>query len=228
YFEQLGIHKVSEFNPIPGRLALILSLLFALSVPLIVPPGSGGKQWGPRFYLILMPLLSLVLAEQLRPTFFRGWARKLLLIAATVALVFGINLNTVNGGFKDFRNGQSISLMGNYGPIAPAIAALQSNPQPWIAMSHEFVAQQLWSALPEKTFFRTETIEDVKQLAAALVEQNEREFLYVCYPHRECPVPETATGELGLDDGVNMLNLALLDTYGKYPVYTVEITETTP
>mgnify|MGYP001026532442 FL=1 len=223
YFERLGIRKTADSILIPSRFALALCLLFALSVPLIVPPGAGGKQWGPRFYLILMPLLSLVLAEQLRPHFFRAWGRRLLILAAAGAIALGIQLNTINGAFATFKDGSNTSLRANYEPIAPAIAAFQQQPLPWLAMSDEFVAQQLWSALPDKTFFRAETIEQVKQLATALIAQNESEFLYVCYPHRECLVPETAGNNLNLDDGTHRLNLMFLDDYGKYPVYKVEI-----
>ncbi len=223
YFERLGIRKTADSILIPSRFALALCLLFALSVPLIVPPGIGGKQWGPRFYLILMPLLSLVLAEQLRSGFLRAWGRRLLILAAAVAIALGIQLNTINGAFAKFNDGSNISLRANYEPIAVAIAAFEQQPIPWLAMSQEFVAQQLWSALPDKTFFRAETIGQVKQLAAALVEQNESEFLYVCYPHRECLVPKTAGNDLSLDDGVHRLNLMFLENYGKYPVYKVEI-----
>ncbi|MGC1528009.1 MAG: hypothetical protein WA783_18345, partial [Phormidesmis sp.] len=223
YFERLGIRKTADSLLIPGRFALALCLLFALSVPLIVPPGAGGKQWGPRFYLILMPLLSLVLAEQLRSHFFRAWGRRLLILAAAGAIALGIQLNTINGAFATFKDGSNTSLRANYEPIAPAIAAFQQQPLPWLAMSNQFVAQQLWIALPDKTFFRAETIEQVKQLATALIAQNESEFLYVCYPHRECLVPETAGNNLNLDDGTHRLNLMFLDDYGKYPVYKVEI-----
>lgn len=223
YFKSLGIRKPSEIDPTPRRFALLVSLLFALSVPLIVPPGAGGKQWGPRFYLILVPLLSTVLAEQFRPLLFRSWAKRLLLLATALVLFFSIHLNTVNGAFRTFKDGSNTSLLSNYEPVAPAIQGLQQQPNPWIAMSHEFVAQQLWSALPGKTFFLTETVDDVKQLATALQAQNESEFLYVCYPHRECLVPETATGELGLADGSGTLSIEFIDTYGKYPVYKVEI-----
>lgn len=227
--QTVGVQTVGStgqsINLVPVRLALIVSLLFALSVPLIVPPGAGGKQWGPRFYLILVPLLSVVLAEQLQVGFFRGWARRVALVGAAAALILGIQLNTVNGAFSTYKDDQtqSISLPGNYAPVAPAIAELQQQPLPWVAMSHEFVAQQLWSALPDKTFFRTETIAEVKQLAAALVEQNESEFLYVCYPHRDCPTPETPVGELGLPESSRSLTFVPLGTYGKYPLYRVEI-----
>lgn len=225
----INVAKKSDPDPTPARFALALSILFALSVPLIVPPGAGGKQWGPRFYLILVPLLSVVLAEQLRfprkaspSPRFRSWARRVALVGTAIALALGVQLNTINGMFRPFEQKQSISLMGNYLPIAPAIAELQQQPLPWVAMSHEFVAQQLWSALPEKTFFRTESIAEVKQLAAALVAQNESEFLYVCYPHRECPTPDTAVNDLRLDQD-HALKFVSLGTYGKYPLYRVEI-----
>jgi hypothetical protein len=209
-------------NPVPARFALALSILFAIAVPLIVPDGAGGKQWGPRFYLILVPLLSLVMAEQLRIDFLRTRVRQAALIGAVVVLVLGIQLNTVKGVFTPFKDDQSISLPGNYAPIAPAITELRQQPLPWVAMSHEFVAQQLWSALPQKTFFRTESIAEVKKLAEALTQQNESEFLYVCYPHRDCPAPQTPASELTLPNN-RVLTFVSLDGYSKYPLYRVEI-----
>ncbi|MEM9152180.1 MAG: hypothetical protein AAGB19_17230 [Cyanobacteria bacterium P01_F01_bin.3] len=222
YFEKVGIRKTVASNLVPSRFAIALSLLFALSVPLIVPPGAGGKQWGPRFYLILVPLLSLALSEQLRANFFRRTGRRLIMLGTVVALIFGINLNTLNGAFTIYKDGANTSLMANYEPIVPAIEKLDAETLPWISMSHEFVAQQLWSALPDKLFFRGETAEQVKQLATALVEQDESEFLYVCYPHRECPVPETEESEWALENGAR-LNMTYIEDYGKYPVYRVEI-----
>jgi hypothetical protein len=212
--------------PIPTRFILAVTILFMLSVPLIVPPGNGGKQWGPRFYLILVPLLSVVLSEQLRSYFFRDWARRMALLVTAVALVLGIHINTVQGAFSSFKDDQtqSVSLLANYAPIAPAIAQLAQQPLPWIAMSHQFVAQQLWSALPSKTFFLTENLTQLKQLATALTQQQESEFLYVCYPHRDCPAPQTPASELTLTSGA-ALRFESIGTYGKYPLYKVRISK---
>ena len=223
--EAIGIVRPTESAPIVTRFLLALSVLFVLSVPLIVPPGGGGKQWGPRFYLIVMPLLSWVVAEQLRAGFLQSWARRVALIGAAVMLAFGIHANTINGAFKAFdedRPVRSISLPANYAPIAPAIAQLKEQPLPWIAMSHQFVAQQLWTALPNKTFFRTETVAEVKQLAIALAKQNESDFLYLCYPHRACPTPDTSADELILENG-SSISFENLGIYGKYPLYRVKI-----
>ncbi|MEL7067601.1 MAG: hypothetical protein AAGN15_02985 [Cyanobacteria bacterium J06581_3] len=225
YFDRLGLRKTAASILMPGRFALALCLLFAVGAALLAPPDVLDKQWGPRLYFILIPLLSLVLAEQLRPDFSRLWGRRLVLGGIAVALVLGIKLNVVNGAFSAFEQGNNTSLRANYEMTAPAIASLQADPHALVGISHEFVAQQLWSALPGKTFFLTETIEQVKQLAGAMVEQGEREFLYMCYPYEACSVPEATGSELNLDDGVHTLNLMYVDEYGAYPTYSVEIAE---
>ncbi|MEL6814656.1 MAG: dolichol-phosphate mannosyltransferase, partial [Cyanobacteria bacterium J06598_3] len=62
------------------------------------------------------------------------------------------------------------------------------------------------------------------QLATALTEQGESEFLYVCYPHRDCPTPATPASELALEGG-QAISFEELGTFGKYPMYTVKIAE---
>ncbi|MBE9078712.1 dolichol-phosphate mannosyltransferase [Romeria aff. gracilis LEGE 07310] len=211
------------------RWLLLLSLLFALSVPLIVPPGAGGKQWGPRFYLILVPLLSLVVAQQLEQVWdsLRGLWRGGAIALLALLFAFGLQLNTVQGAFSRYEDPQtgSISLPHSYAPIAPAISTLRAQPLPWVAMSHQFVAQQLWAGVPEKTFFRAESLAQVKQLAQALAVQNESAFLYVCYPHRDCPIPETVPAALSLEAAGKPAQLVFqpMGNAGKYPLYTVRL-----
>ncbi|MEM9165372.1 MAG: dolichol-phosphate mannosyltransferase, partial [Cyanobacteria bacterium P01_F01_bin.4] len=84
-----------------------------------------------------------------------------------------------------------------------------------------FVAQQLWPSLPDKTFFLTATPEALKQLGSALQAQGESTFLYVCYPHRDCPVPELAPEELQLTGHGTQMQFTPLGTFGKYPTYQV-------
>lgn len=223
YFEKVGIRKTLASNLVPSRFAIALTLLFILTVPLILPESAVATQWGPRFYLILVPLLSVVLAEQLRANFFRSWSRRLLIIGTAIALILGINLNIINGVFTPYEDGQNSSLPASYESTAPAIAALQQETLPWIATSNELTTQLLWSALPNKTFFRGDTVEQVKQLATALAEQNESEFLYVCAPDPACTVPNTETNELTLAGGTPLNMTQLEDNYGQYSVYRVKL-----
>lgn len=224
YFKQIGLHAVAAIDPIPSRFILTLSLLFLLGIPLLIPTSPGEAQWGPQQYLILVPLASLILTQQLSPAFFRNWARKLILIGTAIALVFGIHINTINGAFASFQDGQNTSIRANYAQARQLVHVLrQPTTHPWIAVSNQSVAHQFWSALPQKTFFYAQTVDETKRLATALVAQNESEFLYICQPNEACPVPEAATNELALADGIHSLDITFLDTYGIYPMYKVEI-----
>ncbi len=218
--------STTRFNP--ELMLLSVGMLFAISVPLIVPPGAGGKQWGPRFYLILVPMTMWVVAHLLT----RLWAAKPALKAAGVAafaLLFavGVHMNTLNGVVRVYndRQTQSISLAKNYAPIAPAVQALAVEPLPWVAMSHQFVAQQLWPSVPDKTFFRTETPDALYQLGAALLAQGEDQFLYICYPHQDCPVPEQPANELTFETATATYQLVFgpAEMQGKYPFHRVQI-----
>jgi len=123
YFEKVGIRRTLSSTLMPSRFAIALSLLFALGVPLLLPESTDGRPWGLQFHLILVPLLSLVLAEQLRVDFFRNWSRKLLLLGTAIAIVIGINLNstklitadlnTINRTVSSHQNDSTISLWAN-------------------------------------------------------------------------------------------------------------------
>ncbi|MEM6450257.1 MAG: hypothetical protein AAF703_08090 [Cyanobacteria bacterium P01_D01_bin.105] len=222
--DKIGIISPAKNRPLPARAALVLCCVVALMTPLLLPIGMGDKQWGPRLYLILVPLLALVLAEQLQAGFFQNWARRIMLLGTAIALAFGIHINTLNGAFNIYQDSQtqSSSLLANYVSVAPALAQLKAQPTPWIATNNQSVTQQFWSALPTKTFFGTETLDEVKLLANALVEQNEQTFLYVCGASQSCSVPSVALSELTLESG-EQLAFESLGQFGRYPLYKVEI-----
>lgn len=226
----IGVKRPQALNRQIVTTWLIL-LLFALAVPLIIPPGAGGKQWGARFYLILVPLLTLIGATYIDQLLVRSrrWQYYLTLSSLTIVFLAGAYLNVYNGTLSNYgdRATGSISLSRNYGPIAPVIPAMINHPSPYIAMSHQFVAQQLWAAMPTKTFFLTESTQAVQQLAAGLHQQGYDQFLYVCYPHRPCPTPEESPANLAITSGEEPLQLTFSSrgTFGKYPLYDVTIAQ---
>lgn len=212
-----------------GVAAWLILVLFTLAVPLIIPPGAGGKQWGPRFYLILVPLLTLMGGSYINQmlTHVRGWRYYLTLGSLTVVFLTGAHMNVYNGTVTDYRDRISVSLSRNYRPIAPAISAINQHSSPYVAMSHQFVAQQLWAATSDKTFFLTESTPAVGQLADGLHQQGYNQFLYVCYPHSPCPTPEEPVENLVVSSkGIPLqLKFSSLGTFGKYPLYDVTISE---
>ncbi|MEL6900632.1 MAG: hypothetical protein AAFP07_06745, partial [Cyanobacteria bacterium J06606_4] len=165
--------------------------------------------------------------EQLRAGRLRRWARQAILVVAVIALVFGIHLNTLSAIFGEAERSDTsestVAVLEHSKATSRAIEAFGQEPIPWVALSHGSVAEQLWTALPGKTFFRAEAAAEVKRLATRLVGLGEREFLYVCSPFQDCQVPNTPGSDLSLEDGTHRLNMTFLGNYGQYPTYKVEI-----
>lgn len=200
------------------QMILWISILFVLAVPLIVPAGAGGKQWGPRFLLITVPLIALLAVMQLK-LLLQTYQRKLQLALLGLFAIFlttGLYINSYLG---------SVDLARNYQVILPAVKGLRSQPDPIIAMSHEYVAQALAPSLPHKTFFLTEDSQSVKQLGGTLLSQGYKKFLYVCYPHRDCNTPKTGPDSLKFSQANQQFTLQFSDLgkLGKYPIYEVSI-----
>ena len=200
------------------QVILLLSLLFVITVPLIVPAGAGGKQWGPRFLLITVPLVSLLVALQLK-LLMQTYQRQLQLALLGLFAVFlatGLYINSYLG---------PVDLARNYQLILPAVVGLRSQPDPIVAMSHEYVAQALAPSLPHKTFFLAEDDQAVKQLSRTLSSQGYKKFLYVCYPHRDCNPPKTGADNLKFSQANQQFTLQFSDLgkLGKYPIYEVSI-----
>ncbi|MEA5466258.1 LA_3751/LA_3752 family putative glycosyltransferase [Leptothoe sp. PORK10 BA2] len=204
----------------------VMGILFAIAVPLISSSVTEAQQWGPRFYLILVPMVGLIVAAGLQHLWHLKRQRRGLLAAIAIVLALGIHTNLVNGTLNVYRDPQtnSASLPSVYEPIAPAITALANYDERWVAISHQAVAQQLWPSVKLKTFFRAETDAAVAQLAAELVNQKEFSFLYICHPDHPCEIPNQGTLKSKLlggdnDDAAMSIFFEPLGTFGQYPFY---------
>lgn len=229
FFDRIGIRKTLDSQIVPGRFALWLSILCLLvTLPIGTLIGSSGDaQWSPSAYLILIPLLSTVLAEQLRAGFFRPWSRQLLIIGAVVAILLGIHINVGYGIFTFYKNGPNTSLKANYEQTLPTITALRESPLTYVATADEAIAQTLLPALPNKTFFFVNTPEQARQLTAALLEQEVSEFLYLCSPNQTCAIPNAESEDLTLADNRHTITSTSIGEYGRYPAYQMTIAEVT-
>ncbi|MGD1949608.1 MAG: LA_3751/LA_3752 family putative glycosyltransferase [Leptolyngbyaceae cyanobacterium] len=210
-----------------GLILLAIGGVFAIAAPVISPPATHDLQWGPRQYLILVPITGLLVAAGLQHLWPVGQNRWGLLGAIAFVMALGIHTNLVNGGLQPYRDRltNSTSLPSTYEPVAPAIVALANYEERWVAMSQQQVAHQLWPSVQLKTFFRTETDEALKQLATELVNQGESSFLYICASDTPCPVADQGMLTLRQIKGNNndevpmRVSFKSLGTFGKYPFY---------
>ncbi|HEY9596043.1 MAG TPA: dolichol-phosphate mannosyltransferase [Cyanophyceae cyanobacterium] len=205
------------------KMLVLVCILFLLSVPLIVPPGAGGKQWASRFLLILIPLISLLAITQLELIFqlTNQKLRSSFLLLFLVFLAIGTSANTYSG---------TAFLEKNYQAIPPAIAALRKQPDKIILISHQFVAQALPTLFDEKVFFLAEDRQNVTKLSSSLLDKGVKKFIYVCYPYRACDVPKQPLETTGSspENRPFKLEFSKLGKFGIYPSYQGLIIENNP
>jgi hypothetical protein len=212
-----------KFN---ARLGLIygLSLLFIIGVSLLVDyaPGEvivGGKQWGNRYVLLLLPWLSLLAVQELENVcqVTRQFPKNFSFAIVGLLLIIGLHKNLYSG---------NLFFTNSYQGVSPAIQALRERPEKFVVVSHQYAAQMLEPALgDDKIFFRADDETSLSQLATALKSQNQVNFIYVCYPYRECRLPEMSTEQLKFtsNEGQFMIKLSQLGVLGKYPIYQASI-----
>jgi hypothetical protein len=198
--------------------ALLLGLLFFATVPLVLPDvklnGDGGKQWGPRFLLLLAPLGTLTAALALRRLAgLRVYGLRWLFLGAFLALFgWGTYQNTVLG---------TTELVQDYElRIEPAVEFFQRVPEKNIAVEYQHMAQELLLALPEKNFFLTGEPKDFGTLALGLLERGEEHFLYLRYYTDPAPEPVEIR-----PDGSQGLSITFteIEQHGIYTVYGAAI-----
>ncbi len=224
WFYFMGKLSVEVNNHI--TISYLICLFFVLGVSLLVDIAPdeftvGGKQWGPRYLLILLPIISLMVIEQLQ--YFQDLPSTTFYYIALFTVFAFVGL----GIYKNLYLG-TIYINKNSKDIEPAIQFLAKNTDPVVAVSHQHAAQALEFSLPQKTLlFRAEDSKDLLNLSQALLQESLDKFIYICYPHRVCrPLTEAAEKlQFSQNNQLFQVKLNNLGTYGKYPIYQGEIVE---
>lgn len=202
----------------------LISFLYIIGVSLLVDIAPdehkvGGKQWGPRYLLILIPLISFTSVELLQNI--QNYSSEI----PYYLTLFIVLIMSVLGIYKNIYLG-TILLRKNNENIEPTVQFLINNEIPVVAVSHQHAAQALEFSLPSKTaLFRVESNQDLLTLAKGLLTENLHQFIYICYPHRPCKIIEEIAENLQFTNGDQLFQLKFnsLGIYGKYPIYQGEI-----
>jgi hypothetical protein len=204
----------------------LICLIFIIGVAYLVPVGTagliaGGKQWGPRFLLILVPIISLVtpIALEKLPSNSQPIAKYFALLVVILLITIGTHKNILQA--KSF-------LSENNQNTLPAIQFLRQNTEEVVAISHQFVGQALEPSVEgEKFFFKVEDEKELIQLSKALVQQQQPKFTYICYPNHDCKLPTIDPDNLQFtySDRHFRVDLLSLGKFGKYPIYEVDISK---
>ncbi|MDY7014087.1 MAG: polyprenol monophosphomannose synthase, partial [Cyanobacteriota bacterium] len=213
-----------QISPQMG-IVYLLHAFYVIGVSCLVDfaPGEeivGGKQWGPRYLLVLMPFTTLLAIEQLQLL----WSLSDSILGYS-SLGFSLILLGM-GCYKNLYRGFQYFQEAHEG-ITPAIEALRENPHQIIACSHQYAAQALtFSLRGEKTLLCVEDREEMIKLGMALVEQDRfKKLVYIRYPYRPCRLIEESSHNTYFthNDQKFQINLTQLGQFGKYPIYEAAI-----
>ncbi|MEL4898106.1 LA_3751/LA_3752 family putative glycosyltransferase [Crocosphaera sp. Alani8] len=212
---------------ITQRMALVyvVSLFFTAGVALLVDSGSdeiavGGKQWGQRYLLILLPFFSVVIVQQLQ-TFLDNSKS-----TVKYCTIFLFSIFLLIGMYKNIYLGTTF-FQRNHGGVTEAIQFLSNDPRKVVVVSHQYAAQILESPLrKDKLFFRVDQPENLVKLGQTLNQNNQADFIYVCYPFRKCEIPTSPSQTFTLEGKANSLfqvQFNPLGEKGKYTMYEAKV-----
>jgi hypothetical protein len=195
-------------------LFLALAVAFGVAVPLLVRTG-GGRQWGPRFLLVLVPLLALASGLTLKRAMRLGrpWGW----VSITIFAVFflgGAWLNACKG---------TAYLRANYQRRMIPFLFVRQHDARFVVVSHESVAAQLAGTFDRKTYFLATHGMDLRLLARELASHGESRFLYLCYPPYGCGPFGEDVGELTFYTGGGrpFARFSSRGAFDRYLVYEV-------
>jgi hypothetical protein len=195
--------------------------IFLVGVALLVPAGAGGRQWGPRFLLFLVPLLVFLFTWQLDrmlkvPIKVHGITGKIGVGLVLIAIGIGIIQNPIRG--SDF-------LKQTYDQEKSTIQELLLEKEPVVAVSDQFLAQLFQPAVGSNIIFlKADTKEKLATLCQALVAQNMRNFNYICYSF-DCKLFElNQKSKQIMQNGIHYnLNMVNAKEFGIYTIFNIQL-----
>ncbi|MGK7877266.1 MAG: hypothetical protein AB4426_29405 [Xenococcaceae cyanobacterium] len=206
-----------KFNPLMRQL-LLISITFMFTVPLIVP-SDGGKQWGPRFLLILMPLISLLAIMALKSTWrvHRLHFKYISIVIFASFFIHGFYTNTYLGTQALLKQG-----------FLTVINFVEENTNKVVAVPHQYLGQSLGASIFEKKkVFLIKEKEDFLKLGQALPKNGYEKFLYICPHYHSCFSSEVTpkTIEFILDDRLLIIEFSEVLKLEKYIFYEALVIE---
>lgn len=191
---------------------LMLCLAFCVAVP-VLAHHEGGRQFGPRFLLVVFPLSALGGGLLVQDALERAGTRTqwAALLVLCVLVFFGVTANSVEGEHH---------LRVNYGRRRVSYDAVRDSEARAVAVSHEFVAQQFTDLVGPKTLFLTLHAAELKLLGLELARHGDQRLLYLCYPQYPCGPFAALPPELTLQaDGRPCLRFHKRGQFDRYVVY---------
>jgi hypothetical protein len=189
-----------------SRRVLWTSAFFPLGVALIAPNlgtgGDGGLQWGPRFLLVLIPLLCLLVAIGWEAT--RAWQTLWRASAQSCIVVTIVTGAVLNGWLGPRTIAQKFALWPT------PLERLRSDPAEVVVFGKWWMPQHMAGITAAKQTFLAADTDALGRLSSALLARGVTRFLYVSYEPKSLELPlDRGTLHIVADQGSNLTPTAL-------------------
>ncbi|MEO6930533.1 MAG: hypothetical protein ABI151_02825, partial [Chitinophagaceae bacterium] len=159
------------------QLTLIITC-FLLVMPFFIP-NAGGKQWGPRYLLPVIPaMLTLFGLVYSTGTSWKANARRWMLVLASVGFIINICVSYITIR-DDYRN-----------RVAPALSWINADWASVVIFQNQYISQEMAAAFSRKDFFVAESEETLTKLVHELSQAGVGRINYLCNANGPGPDPE--------------------------------------
>ena len=146
----------------------LVVFLFLIITPFLVP-NSGGKQWGPRYYLIIMPYATLVIYQGIS-----SLQNRYLRMATNLLAVVVIGYSAYFNSYWGYSY-----LKDNYeNRIAPGIEYLHRQEAVHVIVDDQLIAQEFGVLFNDKVFFQADA-ENIQRLLNVIGNQGYKETVFI-------------------------------------------------
>lgn len=154
---------------------LLIVITYCLVSRFIFPSfrTDGGKQWGPRYFLPIIPLVALICIDtyaQWMPVLNRRYKR-FLVFFTVLAVGYSFALNTVLAARNLYED--------NFNRIRPCLTFIKQQQESVIVVNSEFVTMELGALYREKNFFLSRDTANFDQLLPLLKQHRIDHFIYI-------------------------------------------------
>ncbi|MBI4843167.1 MAG: hypothetical protein HY809_02430 [Nitrospirae bacterium] len=190
-------------SPYPNKRELLACIsVIIVSIPLIalLVPNTGGKQWGPRYLLVLLPWggIAVGLIVQAITQYYGRFVKVAALLFLSLSLALGLRINTWIGTkvlANDYRH-----------RVLPALQLIREQPQKFVILTHQWISLELAELADEKTFLLVRNIDDLRRAEAELYRHGIYSILFVGHNYEKSQW-EIPSAEIGRSESYFVLTV---------------------
>jgi hypothetical protein len=180
------VFRIGEWKDIRPVLLAAIVLVFSLVTPFILP-NDGGRQWGARYFLPVIPIVIVllflidqqwgILARRVRVP---GWLTGCILLI----LAYSFYHNTYSGGVRDLG-------WAYHGRVKPTMERFEKKQGNVVVVSDSYMVYEMGYLFDKNYFFMATGDDSLHRLLLLLKASGVREYTYIFNPRYPASQPKS-------------------------------------